>query len=162
MMEDVINGRAKKADRVMQNRKNICTKGPMGKLDHQMFGPSVVKRKVGNRAYELQLPAHWSIHPVFNVELLEPYREDANDERSREVPVPKIVDNEPSYVIEAVVDSRWYSNMKAKFPNRFVQYLVSWEGYGAEENSWEPYEMQEGTGLKAMMDFHHRYPHKPR
>ncbi|CUS12179.1 unnamed protein product, partial [Tuber aestivum] len=162
MMEHVTNGRARKADRVMLNRKNIRTKRPMEKLDHRMFGPFMVRRKVGNRAYELQLPARWSIHPVFNVGLLEPYREDPSGRRTKEVPVPEIVDNEASYDIEAVIDSRWYGNMKAKFPNRFVQYLVSWEGYGTEENSWEPYEMLEDTGLQAMKDFHHRYPHKPR
>jgi len=49
-LEDVSQGRAKKADRVMLNRKNIRTKRPMEKLDHKMFGPFVVKRKIGSRA----------------------------------------------------------------------------------------------------------------
>ena len=56
-LEDVIQGRAKKADRIMLNRNNICTKRPMEKLDHHMFRPIVVKRKISSRAYELELPA---------------------------------------------------------------------------------------------------------
>ena len=47
-LEDVSQGRAKKADRVMLNRKNIGTKRPMEKLDHKMFGQFVVKRKIGS------------------------------------------------------------------------------------------------------------------
>ena len=39
----------------------------MEKLEHKMFGPFVVKRKIGSRASELELPAQWTIHPVFNV-----------------------------------------------------------------------------------------------
>jgi len=49
-LEDVTQGRANKADRVMLNRKNLPTKRPMEKLDHKMFGLLVVKRKVGSRA----------------------------------------------------------------------------------------------------------------
>ena len=71
-LEDVSQGRAKKADRVMLNRKNIRTKRLMEMLDHKIFGPFVVKRKIGYRVYELELPARWTIHPVFNVWLLEP------------------------------------------------------------------------------------------
>ena len=161
-LEDVQKGIAKKADRVMLNRKNIRTKRPMEKLDQQMFGPFVVKRKVGTRAYEIELPSRWSIHPVFNVGLLEPYREDPSGLRNKEVPLPDVVDNEPSYVIVGILDSRWYGGVKQKFPQRFVQYLVAWEGYGPEENSWEPFEMLEGTGLQAIEDFHKDYPTKPR
>jgi len=36
-LEDVIQGRAKKADRVMLNRKNLRTKRPMETLDHRTF-----------------------------------------------------------------------------------------------------------------------------
>jgi len=49
-LEDVIQGRAKNADRVMLKCKNLRTKRPMEKLDHKMFGTFVIKRKVGSRA----------------------------------------------------------------------------------------------------------------
>ena len=97
----------------------------MEKLDHRMFGPFVVLRKVGHAAYELELPERWGIHPVFNVGLLEPYREEASSCRTKEVPILDIVDNEPSYVIEGVWDSRLYGQTKQKFPKYFVQYLVA-------------------------------------
>jgi len=107
-LEDVSQGRAKKADRVMLNRKNICTKRPMEKLDHTMFAPSVVKRKIGFRAYELELPARWTIHPGSNVGLREPYHEDSSGRPQLAMPAPDIVDSEPSYVVTEVVDRRWY------------------------------------------------------
>jgi len=40
----------------MLNRKKLRIKRPMEKLDHKMFGPFVVKLKVGSRAYEIDLP----------------------------------------------------------------------------------------------------------
>jgi len=150
--EDVQKGLAEKADKVMLNRKNIRTKRPMEKLDHKMFGPFTIKRKVGNRAYELDLPKRMRIHPVFNVGLLEPYREPQDPSRKAEPPLPDIVDEESSYVVKAIVDSRWYGSKNAKFPQRFVQYMVSWEGYGPEENSWEPYEVLKGTAEHALVE----------
>jgi len=83
----------------------------------------VVKRKIESRAYELQLPARWTIHPVFNVPLLEPYREDPIARSQFAIPAPDIVESEPSYVVVEVVDSQWYENPKAKFSHSFVQYL---------------------------------------
>jgi len=56
----------------MLNRKNIRTNWPIENLDHKMFGPFLVKQKNGSRADELELPARWTIHTVFNVGLLEP------------------------------------------------------------------------------------------
>ena len=32
----------------------------------------------------------------------------------------------------------------------FVQYMVAWEGYGAGENSWEPFEMLEDTAIEGL------------
>jgi len=148
-LEDVTEGRAKKADRVMPNRKNLRTKRPIEKLDHKMLGPFVVKRNVGSRAFEVELRERWDIHPVFHVSLLEPYREDPVGRPQKVIPTPDIVDNEPSYVVAEVVDSRWYGNPKSKFPHGFVQYMVAWEGYGPEENSWEPCEMLEDTAMQA-------------
>jgi len=125
----------------MLNRKNLRTKRPMEKLDHKMFGPFVVKCKVGYRAYEVERPERWDIHPLFHVSLLEPYREDPVGRPQKIIPTPDIVDNKPRYDVADVVDSPWYGNPKSKFPPRFVQDIVAWEGYGPEENSWEQFEM---------------------
>jgi len=95
-LEDVTQGRAKNADRVILNRKNLCTKRPVENLEHKMFGPCVVKHKVGSRAYEIELPERWDIHPVFHISLLEPYREDPVCRPQEIIPTPDIVDNEPS------------------------------------------------------------------
>jgi len=134
----------------------------MEKLDHKIFGPFVVKRKNGSRAYELELRARWTINQVFNVGLLEPYCEAPIGRPQLAMPAPDIVDREPSYVVAEVIDSRWYGNSKSKFPHRFVQYLVAWDGYGPEANSWERFEMLEGTAMQALLNFHDRYPSKPR
>ena len=40
--------------------------------------------------------------------------------------------------------------------------MVVWAGYGPEENSWEPYEVLEGTAEKALKDYHSKYPRRPR
>ena len=133
-LEDVLQGRAKQADRVMLNRRNIRTKRPIEKLDYRMFGPFVVKQKINSRAYELELPARWTFHRVFHVGLLEPYREYPFGRPVKEIPKPNIDEDQLSYIILEVVDSRWYGNVKSKFPNQFVQYLVSWKRYRPEEN----------------------------
>jgi len=146
----------------MLNRKNLRTKRPMEKLDHKMFGGFVVKRKVGSRAYEVELPERWDIHPVFHVSLLEPYRDDPVGRPQKMIPTPDIVDNEPGYVVVEVVDSRWYGNPQSKFPHRFVQYMVAWEGHRPEENSWEQFEMLEDTAMQALQQCHERYPSKPK
>jgi len=72
------------------------------------------------------------------------------------------VDNKPSYVVVEVVDSRWYRNPKSKFPHSFVQYMVAWEGYGPEENSWELFEMLKDIAMQVLQQLHERYLSKPR
>jgi len=92
-----------KAARIMLNRKNIRTKSPMEKLAHKMFEPFVVKLIMGSRAYELEFPSQWTIHPMFNVGLLEPYHEDAIGRPWLAMPAPDSVDSYPTYVIVEVV-----------------------------------------------------------
>src|SRR5947209_8191556 len=110
----------------MLSRQNIKTKRPTEKPDHKYFGPSTIKRKVGQRAYELDLPARMNIHPVFYVGLLEPYRQSTDPTRKQEPPLPVEVDGSPSFVVDEIVDSHWYGQGRG---NRFVQYMVLWAGY---------------------------------
>ena len=77
----MVAGRVKVADKVMLNQHNIKTKRPTEKLDHKYFGAFVVKRKVGQWAYKLELPPRISIYPMFYIGLLEPYRESTDSTR---------------------------------------------------------------------------------
>ena len=42
--------------------------------------------------------------------------------------IPEIIDGEPEYEVEQVLDSQIYC--------RKLQFLVAWKGYGREENLW--------------------------
>ena len=85
----------------------------MEKLGYKIFGPFVVKCKVGSRGYEIELPERWDFHPVFHVRRFKPYRDDPVGRPQKEIPTPDIVDNEHSYVVEEVVEGRWYGNPKS-------------------------------------------------
>ena len=146
----------------MLNRKNLRTKRSMERLDHKLFALFVVKRKVRSRAYEIELPERWEINPVFHVSLFKPYPDDPVGKPEKIIPTPDIVDNEPSYVVAELVDSRWNGNPTLKFPQSFVQYIVPWKGYVPEENSWEPFKMLEGTAMEASHQFPKRYLSKPK
>ncbi|MBW0461413.1 hypothetical protein O181_001128 [Austropuccinia psidii MF-1] len=55
--------------------KNIKTTRPTNKLSERWLGPFKVLKKVGSHAYHLKFPLQWkSIHPVFQVSLLEPVK----------------------------------------------------------------------------------------
>src|SRR5512146_1621162 len=93
------------------------------------------------------------IHPVFHVSLLEPYH--ANDIPGRRSPTTPPVDIESNtYVVDRVLDS--------KIRNRSVVYLVSWEGYGPDESTWEPYDNLIGGSEEAVQEFHRLHPRKSR
>src|SRR5258708_6000126 len=61
-------------DLVMLSHQNIKTTRLSDKFDYRKFGPFKVVNRVGNNAYRLELPEMLSrLHPVFNINLLEPY-----------------------------------------------------------------------------------------
>ena len=48
------------------------TIGVTHKLSQQYVGPYQVTRRIGRLAYELGIPDHWRVHPVFTIAQLEP------------------------------------------------------------------------------------------
>ena len=63
-------------------------------------------------------------------------------------PLPEIVDGKEEWVVEEILDSRMV--------NWRLRYLVKWEGFGVEHNSWEPWDNVHVPELVA--DFYWRHP----
>ena len=80
--------------------------------------------------YRLELPTQWSIHPVFHIDLLTPYRETITHGAKYLRPPPDLVDNEEEYEVEKILDSRLFGRRKR------LQYFVKWAGYPDSENMW--------------------------
>src|SRR5271156_4927441 len=47
-------------------------------------------------------------------------------------PPPEIIDGEEEWIVEGILDS--------KVINRKLRYLVKWEGFGIDHNSWKPWD----------------------
>ena len=102
-------------------RCNLCVRGsihedgafrcnsPSQKLDFRRLGPFEIIDVVGESkaAFELKLPNHWRIHPIFHASLLDPYWANKIEGRRQTTPPPLgIVNGEVKYEVEAVLDSR--------------------------------------------------------
>jgi len=73
------------------------------------------------------------LHPIFNVVKLSLAPPDPISGRwMSPPPLPEIVDGEEEWVVEEILDSRMV--------NRKLCYLMKWEGFGVEHNSWEPWD----------------------
>jgi hypothetical protein len=90
-----------------------------------------------------------NVHPVFHVSLLEPVRGDPMPGQRLPPPEPVIIDREPEYEVEDVVNSRIF--------RRRLQYLIKWRGW--DVLTWE--QATEVNKLKAIDDFHAQHPNKP-
>jgi hypothetical protein len=93
------------------------------------------------------------LHPVFNVVKLIPAPKDPIPGRRAEPPPPpKLVDGEEHYVVEKVLDSRL---MRGR-----LHFLVKWEGYGYEENTWVAEE--DMAAPAKVREFYQSHPGAPR
>ena len=100
--------------------------------------------------YKLNLPATLKIHPVFHVSLLTHYHASDPDifpNRVTPPPPPTVVDTEPEYEVEAILDKRTF--------RRQLQYLVKWVGYPAHDASWEPVKNLSNS-VDLVADFEHQ------
>jgi hypothetical protein len=136
-------------DSVWLNGWNLRMNRPSRKLDDKYYGPFPVIKEVGKYAYELNLPATMDVHPVFHVSLLEPVRDDCFPGQVATPPSPIIIEGEPEYKVEEVLDSCMFRCQ--------LQYLIKWCGW--DMLTWE-YTIGVNK-LRAIEEFHTRYPNKP-
>ena len=106
-------------------------------------------------AYRLTLPPSMKrLHPVFNVvKLMLAPTDPIAGRHAPPPPPPELIDGEEEYVVEEIRDSRMF--------RRRLQYLVKWEGYGTEGNTWE-YAEHVNNAPERVAEFHRRNPAAPR
>lgn len=144
-----------KGDLVWLDTKNIKTKRPMKKLDQLNLGPFPIAERVGTHAYRLELPPSLRyIHDVFHVNLLEKHHVEHYPHRRQEPPPPIIIDGEPEYEVDHIVNSR---TLRGR-----VVYKVRWKGYSPEDDTEEPFENIADHAFRKLRDFHEKWPRKPR
>ena len=62
-------------------------------------------------------------------------------------PLPEMVDGEEEWIVEEILDS--------KVINRKLRYLVKWEGFRTEHNSWKPWDDVHAPDLVAEFNWKH-------
>ena len=90
------------------------------------------------------------LHPVFNVVKLTLAPPDPILRRHRNPPPPpELIDGKEEYVVEKVLNSRMF--------RRRLQYLIKWEDYRTEHNTWEYLENVNNAPEK-VAEFHTKNP----
>jgi len=106
--------------------RNIRTTRPFKKLDYKKIGPFKILARIGESAYKLDLPPSMKIHNTFHISLLELYHDDKFSSQQTQPPPPIIIEGEPQYQLEQIIDSRLhYGNL---------QYRAKWTGYPPEHD----------------------------
>ncbi len=100
--------------------------------------------------YQLELPMQWSIHDVFLIDLLTPYRETNLHGSNYSRLVPDLVDNEEEYEVERILDSQQFGRGQKK------QYLIKWKGYPDLDNEWV--DKQNVHAPEAIREFENQNP----
>ena len=92
-------------DQVWLEGQNLKTHHPTAKLAPRRYGPFLIVKKLSPVTYRLTLPATMKIHPVFHVDLLTKYRETEAHGPNYERPPPEIIEGEPKWEVEKIINS---------------------------------------------------------
>ncbi|MBW0466379.1 hypothetical protein O181_006094 [Austropuccinia psidii MF-1] len=101
------------------------------------------------------LPSQWkSIHPVFNISLLEQVKTSTIPNQNQEPPPPIIIEEEEEWEVSRILDS--------KLQRGKLWYLVEFKGFiqDPERSTWEPTENLKNCP-ELIKDFYSLYPDKP-
>ena len=121
-------------DDVLLSTRHIRFRQCPTKLQRRYVGPFKIVQKISRAAYRLQLPDGWTIHPVFHVSLLEPWRESIWSCPVEEQELDVDLEPEPRYEVERIL--KWRKVKQGRRTTR--EFLVTWYGYPLDEAQWIP------------------------
>jgi len=144
----------KPGDRVYLDASDIKMTCPSLKLSHRRLGPFEIEHQVRPSAYQLKLPHRLrQLHLVFNIVKLSAAPDNPIPGRKPQaLPPPIVIDGEPEWEVEEVLDSRWHW--------RRFQFLIKWKGFSKEHNSWEVASDVKAPDLIA--EYYRKHPAAPR
>ncbi|CAJ0940316.1 unnamed protein product [Ranitomeya imitator] len=111
-------------DMVWLSSRNLRLKIPSKKLGPRFVGHFKVVQIVNSAKVRLDMPLSWKINAVFHVSLLK--KVDTPEKVA--MPSAPPIDEDCEFEISRILDSRWHRGG--------LQYLLSWKGFGFEDNSW--------------------------
>ena len=53
------------------------------------YGPYNILKQIGEKAFQLDIPAYLGLHPIFNVDLLQPYHAPLLEQNDLQIAKPK-------------------------------------------------------------------------
>jgi hypothetical protein len=114
------------------------------KLKPKFYGPYRISRRIGEVAYELELPEGCKIHNVFHVSCLKKAL-GQHIATSTELP-PLDEEGQLILVPEEILEIK-----ERKLRNRTVrEYLVKWKDFPIEDATWEGEKVLQHPGLKLL------------
>ena len=109
--------------------KDIPLRTTSPKLAPRFIGPFSITHIITRTAIQLNLPPPLRrIHPVFHVSRLKPYHTSTLQSPPKKPPPPRLIDGGLAHTVRRL--------LKVRSQDRGRQFLVQWESYGPEENSW--------------------------
>ena len=117
----------------------------MEKLKPHFYGPYKIIRKVGEVAYELELPHESKIHNVFHVSNL---KNTLGKHIAPSTELPPLDDGLLILILEQIIQTR-----ERKLRNRVIrEYLVQWKELPLEEATWEGEQVLQHPSLQLLED----------